>query len=238
MHQRRRTKSARGKVFVLGAAGLILWAALLAWALLGAPPEVTGAARTGSPAGASPGGTAAQHQPRPDVVGLNYQYDITDERFVIGLSENVFTGRVEEPAGREPAETSIPGDSRPQTQYAVTVLEIVKSSGPSPLSPGDKATVNREGGISPKTGEEQVVDAHSCGAHILDAPLRAGAEYLFAAYYEPARDLHTLVAQPTGAVPVSSPEEREALVAAYEEAARDQKNPMLDPEAEEGSVCD
>jgi len=171
------------------------------------------------------------------VVGLNYQYDITDERFVIGLSENVFAGRVEEPTGREPAETSIPGDSRPQTQYAVTVLEIVKSSGPSPLSPGDKATVNREGGISPKTGEEQVVDAHSCGAHILDAPLRAGAEYLFATYYEPARDLHTLVAQPTGAVPVSSSEEREALVAAYEEAARDQKNPMLEPEAEEGSVC-
>ena len=73
-------------------------------------------------------------EPGPDVVALAYGYDIDDERFVVALSDNVFAGRVERVSGDEPAPTTIPGEDRPQTQYAVRVLAVVKSSGAEPLA--------------------------------------------------------------------------------------------------------
>jgi hypothetical protein len=220
-------------------AGLLAWVALFVW--LGASQEESGA----GPAPLAPREEAASAAdrgdaggPSPDVVTLAYGYDIRDERLVVGLSDNVFAGRVERVAARRPARTTIPGEGRPQTRYAVRVLTVVKSTGADPLEEGETALVNREGGVSPKTGRQQVVEAHYCGRHASDRPLAVGGEYLFSTYYERRRELHTLVAQPTGAMPIDSEEGRGAIVAAYRLASERQEDPMtLAREGGEGAAC-
>ena len=225
----------------------LAWAALFAW--LVAAQEGSGAARpvAGSTTPAEPAGTLASQGernggatgPGPDVVALAYGYDIDDERFVVALSDNVFAGRVERVSGEEPAPTTIPGEDRLQTQYAVRVLVAVKSSGADPLREGERAYVNREGGVGPETRRRQVIEAHYCGERATDRPLAAGEEYLFSTYYEPRRKLHTLVAQPTGARLIGSREGRGAIVAAYREALDRQENPMTVAERNgEEAACD
>jgi hypothetical protein len=234
---------------------VLAWVALFAWLVAtqedgGAAGSLAGSmagsttrtATAGSPASKSaknvvaPGGVPG---PRPDVVALAYGYDIDDERFVVALSDNVFAGRVERFSGEEPAPTTIPGEDRPQTQYAVRVLAVVKSSGADPLREGERAYVNREGGVSPGTGVQQLIEAHYCGERATDRPLVAGEEYLFSTYYEPRRDLHTLVAQPTGARLIGSREGRGAIVAAYRVALDRQENPITLAEKNgEEAACD
>jgi hypothetical protein len=226
-------------ISLAAAAGVLAWVALFVW--LGASQEESGA----DPAPLAPREEAASAAdrgdadgPSPDVVTLAYGYDIQDERLVVGLSDNVFAGRVERVAASRPARTTIPGESRPQTQYAVRVLAVVKSTGADPLGEGETALVNREGGVSPKTGRQQVVEAHYCGRHASDRPLAVGGEYLFSTYYERRRELHTLVAQPTGARPIDWEEGRGAIVAAYRLASERQENPMtLAREGGEGAAC-
>jgi hypothetical protein len=209
-------------------AGVLAWVALFVW--LGTIQKESGAAAPAPPAPREEAASAAERDeaggPRPDVVTLAYGYDIQDERLVVGLSDNVFAGRVEQVAARRPARTTIPGESRQQTQYAVRILTVVKSTGADPLGEGEIALVNREGGLSRKTGRQQVVEAHYCGRHAIDRPLAVGGEYLFSTYYERRRKLHTLVAQPTGAMPIDSEEGRGAIVGAYRLASERQENPM------------
>ena len=228
-------------------AAALAWVALFAW--LVATQQDGGAAGSlaGSTARPAPPGTPASQGaknavapgPGPDVVELAYGYDIDDERFVVALSDNVFAGRVERVSGDEPAPTTIPGEDRPQTQYAVRVLAVVKSSGADPLREGESAYVNREGGVGPETHRRQVIEAHYCGERATDRPLAAGEEYLFSTYYEPRRELHTLVAQPTGARLIGSREGRGAIVAAYRVALDRQVNPMTVAEKNgEETACD
>lgn len=212
----------------------LAWVALFAW--LVATQEDSGA--VGSLAGSTTRPTPADRPapqsakngvapgPGPEVVALGYDYDIDYERFVVALSDNVFAGRVEGVSGDEPAPTTIPGEDRPQTQYAVRVLAVVKSSGADPLREGERAYVNREGSVGPETRRRQVIEAHYCGERATDRPLAAGEEYLFSTYYEPRRKLHTLVAQPAGARLIGSREGRGAIVAAYRVALDRQVNPM------------
>ena len=156
-----------------------------------------------------------EHQDLPDE--MLYTYDIEDERIVSALSENVFLGRVEARAGSERAKSTIPDDpGRPQRQYAVSVLGSAKATGPAPLSRGERARVNQEIGEHPETGRPLPIQAAYCGTHRPDSFLVPGQTYLFATFYETGRDLHTLTAQPTGAVRVGSEEEGKALLAAWE----------------------
>ncbi len=69
------------------------------------------------------------------------------------------------------------------------------------------------------------VGAAYCGKHKRDILLRPGSSYVFSTFYEPGRNLHTLIAQPTGAVPVASREEGEALIAAYERYEAEEVDP-------------
>ena len=176
----------------------------------GGSPSVT----AGAGAQNQPPDSARRRPPLPDE--MLYSYDIEDERIVIGLSENVFLATVTEKVGEERAQTSIPGDlGRPQLQFGVRVTGSAKATGPAPLRPGATATVNQEVGIDPPTGRIVPVEAAYCGQHRRDSLLRPGSSYVFSTYYEPDRGLHTLTAQPTGAVPVASEGEGEALIAAY-----------------------
>jgi len=229
----------------------LAWVALFAWLVAtqedgGAAGPVAGSTTWSAPAG-TPASQSAKNvvapgggpRPGPHVVALAYDYDIDDERFVVALSDNVFAGRVERVAGDEGAPTTIPGEDRPQTQYAVRVLAVVKSSGADPLREGERAYVNREGGVGPETHRRQVIEAHYCGERATDRPLAAGEEYLFSTHYEPRRKLHTLVAQPTGARLIGSREGRGAIVAAYRVALDRQENPrtVAEKNGEEGA-CD
>lgn len=154
------------------------------------------------------------HEPVPDE--MLYTYDIEDERIVVALSENVFAGRVTRLVGREPATSTIPDDpGRPQLQFAVDILASAKAAGPAPVKRGGEIVVNQEVGLDRKTGATLPIDAAFCGKHLPDELLSAGKVYLFATYYEPDRGLHTLTAQPTGNIPVSTTAEAETLVAAY-----------------------
>ena len=235
----------RGRTRTIALAALtvaLVWIASFVWLVAtqdgggaASPALRTVHAKAPAPQEAPGGGPG----PGQDVVALGYDYDIEDERLVVALSDNVFAGRVERVSGDEPAPTTIPGEGRAQTQYAVRVLAVVKSSGADPLREGERAYVNREGGVGPETGRRQVIEAHYCGERATDRPLAAGEEYLFSTYYEPRRKLHTLVAQPTGARLIGSREGRGAIVAAYRVALDRQVNPMTVAEKNgEETACD
>ena len=223
-HTRRSSKSRKGRILAVVAAAVVLQATVLLGAVLFGgestpargerPVDVAGASHTP----ADPRG----HENHPDhemADEMLYTYDIEDERIVSALSENVFLGRVQAHTGSERAKSTIPDDpGRPQRQYAVSVLESAKASGPAPLSRGDRATLNQEVGEDPETGRPLPVLAAYCGTHRPDALLVPGRTYLFATYHEKGRDLHTLTAQPTGAVGVGSVEEGKALLSAWARA--------------------
>ncbi len=163
----------------------------------------------------------------PVLIKDEYDWDIFDERILIGYSDNVFTGQVLEKVGNKAAWTSIPNDDEdPHTQYAVKVLDAVKSAGASPVSPGDEAVVDQLGGRGTKTGEIHVAAPVSCDRQVIDAPLESGREYMFATLYDPDKDWHAISAPPAGAVELPGPEEREGFVSAYRRAAEEQVNPL------------
>lgn len=216
---------------------LAAWLTLAAWVVLptGQAPDDGALASADDPDGATPRAVeahpvdrraAGEAAPEPAVVEIFYDYDIFDERFVVFLSDNVFVGRVLGVSGRESATTTIPGPDgeRPQVQYAVRVLDSVKASGPEPLRDGQTAAVNRNAPPRAEAGAPAVLEALACGAHATDQEPQVGDAYVFSTYYEADRRLHTLTAQPTGAVPVWT--SREAVVGAYERAVARQADPL------------
>jgi hypothetical protein len=220
------TTTARRRLIATGGAlALLAWAAVLLWAFFPGP-EPTAARAPDRPAHAG-------ERHHAETVEIFYNFDIFDERRLVGYSENVFAGRVLAKVGDEPVPTTIPGEARPHVQYSVEVLETVKSSGPRPLEAGDEPVVAQEGGIDPKTGRPFAVEAFACGAQADDAPLRPGEEYVFATYYDAEMGWHALSAQPASNVPLEGAAEREALLAAFREAARHQ----IDPLAEGARPC-
>jgi hypothetical protein len=162
---------------------------------------------------------------------VQYDYDVYDERRLIGVAENVFLGRVLSKIGEKPVKTSIPNDpGRPFAQFHVRVLEPIKASGPRPLKPGDGAVVAQEGGH--ERGRPYVLVGEACGKEQQDEPLEAGREYLFATYWDGGPGWHVLTAQPAGNRPVEKAR-REGLLARYREAAVTQ----VDPLAGEAPAC-
>jgi hypothetical protein len=153
-------------------AGLLAWVALFVW--LGASQEESGA----GPAPLAPREVAASAAdrgdaggPSPDVVTLAYGYDIRDERLVVGLSDNVFAGRVERVAARRPARTTIPGEGRPQTRYAVRVLTVVTAgfSGHDPHRMMHVYGLHRDPADWPKDASERKrvsIDATCCSSRL------------------------------------------------------------------------
>src|SRR3712207_1408551 len=60
-------------------------------------------------------------------VEVDYAFEPTDERQLVGFATNVFVGRVAGKVGAEGAPLSGPGDQvMPRTQFAVAVLENIK----------------------------------------------------------------------------------------------------------------
>lgn len=170
----------------------------------------------------------AEPTPRTERIERSYDYDIFDERRLVGHSENVFLGEVLGVVGREPMRDSIPDEvvpPTPQTQYRVRVAEVVKSTGDAPLRAGTETVVNAAGGPN-EDGAPTVVAAFACGREGTDAPLVPGEAYLFATRYDGPGGWQELTAQPGGAVPAGEGAEREALLAAYAAAFERQVDPF------------
>lgn len=218
------------------------WLGALALAVLFSGGDGTSAPAR-QPARVAPGGSesavrdaghARDGGPRPAEDEIVYDYDVYDERLVIGLSENVFLGLVRGEEGHWSISTSIPGHpGAAQTQFSVEVLRPLKARGPEPLSEGEDALISQYGGPDPETGRPIDVVGYSCGRHVDNVPLKPGRRYVFATVYRPQGPFHLIVAQPTGALPVEGPPG--PVLAAYESARRDQTT-RFDPDL--GRSCD
>ena len=215
-------KAAKGRLVLFGCALLGLQALLILAAVVMEDPSQ---ARRGPAGGAGTeqrqaahSGHGAEEDRVPHLADeMLYTYDIEDERIVIGLSDNVFAGRVRRATGAQPAKSTIPGDrGRPQAQFSVDVVASAKATGPDPVRSGERVVVNQEVGRDPKSGRTVPIEAAFCGRHRPDELLEPGATYVFATFHEPTRDLHTLTAQPTGKVRVNGTAEAKTLLSAFE----------------------
>ncbi len=177
--------------------------------------------------------------PAPEVpsIGIEYSQDTVTVEALVGYSDNLFVGKVLGAAGNEPWTSTIPGDSKPQTQWSVEVLKAYKSSGPKPLKEGEEATVNQVGGAD-SDGRAYTVqgiwgrgEGGEEGGHehedkedvvLTDRLLKDGDLYLFATKYEEAKGWHAISAQPVGNVPLEDEDEELAKrrLSMYVEAAK------------------
>ncbi len=175
-------------------------------------------------------GSEADGQDRdkpPPTIEILYNYDATDPEQLVSNADAVFVGRVDRESGHQPLTSTIPGDSQPQTQYQVTVLDAVSATGEA----GQSLVVNQIGGRSSEDGREYVVAGVVGQRSYIDSMLEPGDEYLFVATRNPRTDFWDLTAQPQGKVPLSgaSPAERRKVVSAFESAARgDGSQPAAD----------
>lgn len=163
----------------------------------------------------------------PPTMEILYNYDATDPEQLVSNADAVFVGRVDRESGHQPLTSTIPGDSKPQTQYQVTVLDAVSATGEANQS----LVVNQIGGRSSKDGREYVVAGVVGQRSYIDSMLKRGDEYLFVVTRNPRTDFWDLTAQPQGKVPLSgaSPAERRKAISTFESAARgDGSQPAAD----------
>jgi hypothetical protein len=234
----------RSRLLLLAVLALAVWLGALGLAvLLGGQAETAGpeqpAAREAAeaPGRAQSDDHAPDEGPRPREDEIVYNYDVFDERLVVGLSENVFLGEVRGEAGHESIPTTIPGQPGPaQTQFLVDVVQSLKRGGPEPISAGQDVLVSHYGGPDPKTGQPIRVVGLSCGRHVEAAPLEADKRYLFATAYRPQGPFHLIVAQPTGTLPVDGP--AGPIFAAYKHALKGQADPTKGTTEDWGLECD
>lgn len=148
-----------------------------------------------------------------DMVNLqvDYAFEPTDERQLVGFATNVFVGRVVGKAGAEGAPVSGPrGAVIPRTQFSVAVLKNIKGN------LGGKVTVSQTGGYDKSVGREVRVEG--------DPLLKPGQVLLFATSYNPEERWYTIAAQPFGTVLIESGQQRTYLVEKFE-LAREQQIP-------------
>ncbi len=165
---------------------------------------------------------------RPDVpvMEMLYNFDQDDPRKVVGYSENVFTGIVEEKVGEGPMKTTIPGGGNPESQFRVRVLSSIKAEGTAPLAADDEGVVNQRGGTDEESGKTYVVEGIYEDKHWVDQPLEEGKTYLFSTRYKDSEDWHQISVQPKGSVPLDDNDTADAIIAVHQRAAKDPIDPV------------
>ena len=145
-------------------------------------------------------------------VEVNYAFEPTDERQLVGFATNVFVGRVVEKAGTEGAPLSGPGNRvMPRTQFSVAVLKNIKGD------LGGEVTVSQSGGYDRAGGHEVRVEG--------DPLLKPGQEYLLVTSYDREEGWYTIAAQPFGSVRIEDERQRTDLMASFRQA-REQQIPF------------
>jgi hypothetical protein len=149
-----------------------------------------------------------------DVINMevDYAFEPSNKRQLVGFATNVFVGRVVEKVGAEGAPLSGPGDEVvPRTQFSVEVLKNIK---------GDlngQVTVSQTGGYDKAESGEVRVEG--------DPLLKPGQERLFVTSYVREEGWYAIVAQPFGDVRIEDRQQRTDLVEKFEQAREEQKPP-------------
>lgn len=142
-------------------------------------------------------------------VEVNYAFEPTDERQLVGFATNVFVGRVVEKVGTEGAPLSGPGDrAMPRTQFSVAVLNNIKGD------LGGQVTVSQTGGYDRVTDRQVRVEG--------DPFLTPEREYLLITSYDREEGWYTIAAQPFGTVRIEGGRHRAGLVKKFEQAREEQ----------------
>lgn len=127
---------------------------------------------------------------------IDYVVDVTDDRKLVGISDNVFIGKVialtgNKPNTPPPEAGDIPGFS-PQTQFSVEVLENIKGNLNGTI------TVSQYGGY-----ERRMIVVKQLVLATGDKLLQPDETYLFATGYNNIDGWHTLTASKYGNLPIS-----------------------------------
>jgi hypothetical protein len=146
-----------------------------------------------------------------DVVNLevDYAFEPTDERQLVGFATNVFVGRVVGKVGTEGAPVSGPqADVIPRAQFSVAVLNNIKGD------LGGNVTVSQTGGYDKSVGREVRIEG--------DPLLKPGQVLLFATSYDREEGWYTVAAQPFGTVPIENGQQKTNLVERFTQAREHQ----------------
>ena len=133
-----------------------------------------------------------------------YDLDPRDDHAVADYATDIFISRVLDQSGAVGAPTSAPGQELPQSQFAVEVLQVVKSQAAGVV------TVNQVGGLDKQAGEIMLLEG--------DALLRPGASELFLVVSVPERGWYQIVAAGYGHRPADVPAQRQALSERFAQA--------------------
>jgi len=140
---------------------------------------------------------------------VDYAFEPTDERQLVGFATNVFVGRVVGKVGTEGAPVSGPqADVIPRAQFSVAVLNNIKGD------LGGNVTVSQTGGYDKSVGREVRIEG--------DPLLKPGQVLLFATSYDREEGWYTVAAQPFGTVPIENGQQKTNLVERFTQAREHQ----------------
>lgn len=145
----------------------------------------------------------------PSQIHTHDAFNTSNDRKLVGFSDNVFVGEVLEQTGSSPnthpPEVNSTGFS-PQTQFSVRVLENIKGDLDGTI------TVSQYGGYD--EGELELVEG--------DTLLEPGQRHLFVTRYNQYDDWHTIVTPNKADIPINSQEEYDRLVERFQQAYEEQ----------------
>lgn len=140
---------------------------------------------------------------------VEHAFSGSDDSDLVGFSDNVFVGRVEERVGSTGVTPARPWGS---TRFSVEVLENVKGR------LGGGVTVGQDGAYDKGRG---------CVALAEDDPLlRPGQEVMLFTRRDEGRGLHQIVTPGYGDVRIEDRGHREELVRRFERARKNQTDPL------------
>jgi hypothetical protein len=161
---------------------------------------------------------------------MDFAFDVSDERQLVGDADNVFVGRVVDEVGAEeipllPSDTdAAPGS--PRTQFSVEVERNVKG-----MLRGT-VTVSQEGGYIDYVadrGSEKGNRLQSLVIYEGDRLLESGQRYLFVTSFDQGKGYHQVTTPGYGDVPIGRGAGEKALEPLVEKFER-AENQQIDPE--------
>ncbi len=203
------------------ALALLVWVVVLLYVFVVAPPA-------GDSADAG-----NETNERVETLKVDYGVTSTAPKDVVAASDNVFVGEVGQVVGQEIVKNTSPrpgNRGKPLTQFAVTVVEPLKSGGAQPAEEGTSLTVGQFGGTM--DGKEYPIVGFIGDRAYADRPLEPGKEYLFSTMYSETRGYQEITAQPHGNVVLDGADAaaREVVLESFRLAIRNA--PSGDPSAD------
>ncbi|MDP9474592.1 MAG: hypothetical protein M3R38_02650 [Actinomycetota bacterium] len=191
------------------ALALLVWVVVLLYVFVAAPPAADRA------------DAGNETDERVEPLKVDYGVPSTAPKDVAAASDNVFVGKVGQVVGQEIVKNTSPrpgNRGKPMTQFAVTVVEPLKSGGAQPAEKGTSLTVGQFGGTL--DGKEYPIVGFIGDRAYADRPLEPGKEYLFSTMYSEGRGYQEITVQPHGNVVLdeSEPAAREELLDKFRRA--------------------